>query len=92
MRYRNNDDWVNDKSFTEMKWCWENNIKAYPIPEIDTYKSSTGIRKNYVKVEINCDGKLLIGKQQYKQEQELTEAIQKVYAHYYARRFGNKLM
>jgi biopolymer transport protein ExbD len=92
MRFRNNDEFVNDSSSKEIRWCFKNNITAYPMPQQETYRASSGRRKHYVKIEINCDGKLLVGKQEYKQEQELTKALQKVYSHYYARRFGNKLM
>tara|TARA_R100001510_G_C7656742_1_gene217102 strand:+ start:6178 stop:6456 length:279 start_codon:yes stop_codon:yes gene_type:complete len=92
MRFRNNDKWVDDGTFKEMRWCFEKNIKAYPIPLKENYKSPSGRRKPYVKIEINCDGKILIGKKKYTQEKELTTALQEIYAHYYARRFGNKLM
>lgn len=92
MRFRNNDEFVNDGTQTEKRWCLRKNIKAYPIVQPETYKAPSGKIKNYVKIEINVDGKLLIGKQVYKQEQEMTDALNKVYAHYYARRFGNNII
>lgn len=92
MRFRNNDEFVNDGTQTERRWCLRHNIKAYPVVQPETYKSKSGKRKNYVKIEIDVDGKLLIGKNLYNQEEELTEAVEKVYAHYYARRFGNDII
>jgi len=89
MRFRNNDQFVNDGTQTEKRWCLRKGIIAYPvvIPN-KTYKAKSGKVKNYVKIEIDCQGKILEGKQIYKQELELTEGLERVYAHYYAQRFG----
>ncbi len=91
MRFRNNDKFVNDGTQTERRWCLKRNIKAYPVVQSKTYKAPSGRIKNYVKIEVDVDGKLLIGKKMYKQEQELSNGIEEVYAHYYARRFGNNI-
>lgn len=92
MRFRNNDEFVNDGTQTERRWCLRHNIIAYPVVQPETYKAPSGKKKNFVKIEIDINGKKLIGKSIYKQEQELSEAIEKVYAHYYARRFGNDII
>jgi glutathionyl-hydroquinone reductase len=92
MRYRNNDEFVNDGTQTERRWCLRKGIIAYPVVIHKTYKARSGRIKNYVKINVDCQGKLLQGTSIYKQEIELTEALQKIYAHYYARRFGNEIM
>ena len=92
MRYRNNDEFVNDGRQTEQRWCFKKGIIAYPVVQHKTYTSANGRKKNFVKVEININGHRLIGKGIYKQEEELKNALQKVYSHYYARRFGNEIM
>lgn len=92
MRFRNNDEFINDGTQTEKRWCLRKGIKAYPVVLPETYRAPSGKTKNYVKIEIDINGQKLIGKQIYKQEQELTDGLNKVYAHYFARRFGNNII
>ena len=90
MRFHNGGKFINDGTQTEKRWCLKRGIKAYPIVQSKTYKAPSGKVKNYVKIEIDCQGKILEGKKIYKQEMELTEALEMIYAHYYSQRFGNK--
>lgn len=61
-----------------MKKCLDNGITIYPIVINETY--FIGKRKiNYVKIEINNNGVKKLGKENYKQDETLTNKILELY-------------
>lgn len=61
-----------------MKNCLNNGITIYPIVISDTY--FVGKRKiNYVKIEINVNGKKKVGNDKYKQDETLTKKVFELY-------------
>ena len=74
-------------------YCMSKNIRIYPVPakKVYTITKQYGNKKvkqqvPYVYIEANLDGnKVLFNKEQYKQDYELTEVIQKLYQYYYER-------
>lgn len=74
-------------------YCISKNIRIYPVTTTKTYtvtkqKGNKKIKQvvPYVKIEANLDGnKVLFHKEEYKQDDELTEVIDKLYKYYHER-------
>ena len=45
MRFRNNDQFINDGTQTEKRWCLRKGIKAYPVVLPETYRAPSGKTK-----------------------------------------------
>ena len=69
-------------SYTErlkvIKKCLDNGITIYPIA-IDKYYHLGKKKINYVKIEINVNGTKKLGKEEYKQDETLTNKVFELY-------------
>ena len=73
-------------------WCFDNNIKIYPVPSRETYtvvKMVNGRKRKVTipkcTVEVNLDGMKHRGTELWEQDFEMAEYIQKLYDYYYER-------
>jgi hypothetical protein len=74
-----------------MSWALKgNHLRVYPVPVDVTYKTKNKLNKSVtvrkVKLVIEHGNSTIEGKLLYKQDREMTEAIQKLYVYYYERR------
>lgn len=74
-----------------MSWALNgNHLRVYPIIAQPTYKTKNRLNKsvtvNKVKLVIESGNSRTEGKMLYKQDRELTEAINRIYVHYYEKR------
>lgn len=74
-----------------MSWALNgNHLRVYPIMAQHTYKAKNKLNKvitvNKVKLVIEIGNSRTEGQMLYKQNRELTEAIHKIYVHYYNKR------
>lgn len=74
-----------------MSWALNgNHLRVYPILAQPTYKTNNKLNKsitvNKVKLVIEIGNSRTEGQMLYKQNRELTEAIHKIYVHYYNKR------
>ena len=74
-----------------MSWALNgNHLRVYPILAQETYKTKNKLNKsitiNKVRLVIEIGNSRTEGKLLYKQDRELTEAINKIYLHYYNKR------
>lgn len=69
-------------SYTEqlkkVKKCLDNGITIYPVT-IDKYYHIGKRKINYVKIEINNNGVKKLGKEEYRQDETLTNKIFELY-------------
>jgi len=74
-----------------MSWALKgSHLKVYPIMAQETYKTKDKLNKsitiNKVRLVIEIGNSRTEGKLLYKQDRELTDAINKIYVHYYKKR------
>lgn len=74
-----------------MSWALNgNHLRVYPVMAQPTYKTKNRLNKsitvNKVKLVIEIGNSITEGKMLYKQDRELTEAINRIYVHYYEKR------
>ena len=62
----------------KIKKCLDNGITIYPIT-IDKYYYIGKRKINYVKIEINVNGTKKLGKEEYRQDQTLTNKVFELY-------------
>ena len=81
------------KTIEEKAMLWAlngNHLRVYPVPVDENYKTKNKLNKsdtiNKVKLVIEHGNSTIEGKLLYKQDREMTEAIQKLYVYYYERR------
>ena len=69
-------------SYTEqlkkVKKCLDNGITIYPVT-IDKYYHIGKRKINYVKIEINNNGVKKLGKEEYRQDEKLTNKVFELY-------------
>ena len=69
-------------SYTEqlkkVKKCLDNGITIYPVT-IDKYYQIGKRKINYVKIEINNNGVKKLGKEEYRQDETLTNKVFELY-------------
>ena len=82
-----------DKTIEEKAMSWAlngNHLRVYPIAVAENYKTKNKLNKtitlNKVKLVIEIGNSKTEGKMLYKQDRELTEAINRIYVHYYEKR------
>jgi len=82
------------EDMTAMSWALNgNHLKVYPVRTKDHYNVMVNTEgkprktsKCYVKLCIEIGNAKHIGKEQYKQELEMTNKITEIYKHYYKQR------
>lgn len=62
----------------KIKKCLDNGITIYPVT-IDKYYHIGKRKINYVKIEINMNGKKKLGNDEYKQDETLTNKVFELY-------------
>ena len=63
----------------EIKYCWDNDIKIYPVPIL----KHKGKKRPDCKIEINYQGTKRQGTEIYKQDSKLYNKIKELYKAYY---------
>jgi hypothetical protein len=73
-------------------WCFDNNIKIYPVPSRETYtvvKMVNGRKRKVTiptcTVEVNLGGMKKRGTELWEQDEEMEVYIQQLYDYYYER-------
>jgi hypothetical protein len=74
-----------------MLWALKgNHLRVYPVPVAENYKTKNKLNKSItvskVKLVIEHGNSTIEGKLLYRQDREMTEAINKIYVHYYQKR------
>ena len=67
----------------KIKYCWDNDIKIYPVPVL----RSEGHKSPRCKIEIDYQGSKRQGEQIYKQDNNLYNKIIELYCFYYDKLF-----
>ena len=72
-----------------MSWCLKNHIRVYPYLAETTYQIRGARGKKYdkrhVRLVIDLNDAIHVGKEVYTQEEDMTQNIWRIYVHYYER-------
>lgn len=71
-------------------WCFKNHIKVVPVLAETSYQIRGARNKKidlrHVRIVIDLNDAQHVGKEVYRQDQELTDKCNEIYLHYYERR------
>lgn len=84
MRYKDKYLYDDFDVILAIKWCWDRGIYFYPVVIPNQAISSKFIPK--VRIELKVGGKIVTGKEEYSQKEELYDKIRELYMHKYNKR------